>query len=74
MLSNLPLFITVVFTFLLQMAVVYLPFANKIFKTQPMSFTELLICIGISALLFHAVELEKWIRKRAQRPAVDRHL
>ena len=72
MLSNLPLFITVVFTFLLQMAVVYLPFANRIFKTQPMSLTELLVCIGISAVLFHAVELEKWIRKRSHRHGVDR--
>jgi Ca2+-transporting ATPase len=41
-----------------------LPFANEIFKTQPLSFKELIICLGASAILFHAVELEKWVKKR----------
>jgi len=46
------------------LAVIYLPFANRIFKTKPLSITELLICIGISVIVFHAVELEKWIKKK----------
>jgi len=46
------------------LAVIYLPFANKIFKTQPLSIAELLICIGISVIVFHAVELEKWVKKK----------
>jgi Ca2+-transporting ATPase len=62
--SNRPLLAAVVFTFLLQLAVIYLPFANKIFKTQPLSLTELLICIGISVIVFHAVELEKWVKRK----------
>jgi len=62
--SNRPLLAAVVFTFLLQLAVIYFPFANKIFKTQPLSLSELLICIGISAIVFHAVELEKWVKKK----------
>lgn len=62
--SNLPLLGAVVITFLLQVAVVYLPFANKIFKTQPLSIPELLLCIGGAAIIFHAVELEKWIKRK----------
>jgi Ca2+-transporting ATPase len=53
---------TVVFTFLLQSAVIYVPMANKIFKTQPLSLQELLVCILISAIVFHAVEFEKWVK------------
>lgn len=60
--SNLPLLGSVLLTFLLQMALVYLPFCNKIFKTSPLTVNELLICIGMSVIVFHAVEAEKWIK------------
>lgn len=62
--SNLLLLGAVVFVFILQLGVIYLPFANKIFKTQPLSLFELGICLGATVLLFHAVELEKWIKQR----------
>jgi Ca2+-transporting ATPase len=62
--SNLPLMITVVLTFALQCVVIYLPFANEIFKTQPLTFKELIICLVISSIVFHAVELEKWIKRK----------
>ena len=65
--SNLPLVGSVVFTFFLQMGVIYFPFANKIFKTQPLSFNELVICILLSAIVFHAVELEKWIKRKIRK-------
>jgi Ca2+-transporting ATPase len=65
--SNPPLLGAVLLTFLLQLGVIYLPFANELLKTQPLSLNELLICIGASALLFHAVELEKWIKRRAKK-------
>jgi Ca2+-transporting ATPase len=55
--------VTLIFTFLLQLGVIYLPIANELFKTQPLTLTELLICIIASAIVFHAVELEKWIKK-----------
>ena len=64
LLSNIPLLGAVLLTVLLQMAVIYLPFANKLFKTEPLSLNELLICFAASALVFHAVELEKYIRKK----------
>lgn len=64
LLSNLPMIGAVLLTFLLQLGVIYLPFANEVFKTAPLSWTELLVCIGASAIVFHAVELEKWIKRR----------
>lgn len=65
--SNPSLAIAVVGTFIIQLGVIYLPFANKIFKTAPLSLQDLLICIGIAAVIFHAVEIEKWIRNRYYR-------
>jgi Ca2+-transporting ATPase len=62
--SNIPLLGAVLLTCLLQLAVIYLPFANEIFKTQPLSLKELMICVGASAILFHAVELEKWVKSK----------
>jgi len=62
--SNLPLLGAVLLTCVLQLIVIYLPLANEIFKTQPLSFSELSICIGASALLFHVVELEKWVKMK----------
>lgn len=64
LLSNMPLLGAVMLTVLLQMAVIYLPFANTLFKTEPLSLNELLICFGASALVFHAVELEKYFRRK----------
>jgi Ca2+-transporting ATPase len=61
--SNMQLTGAVALTFVLQLCVIYLPFANEVFKTQPLSLVELLICIGLSAVVFHAVELEKLIRR-----------
>ncbi len=68
--TNMPLLWIIGLTFLLQMAVIYLPFANTIFKTQPLSVYELLICIGASAIVFHAVELEKWVKQKRQKKQV----
>ncbi len=67
LLSNPMLLGAVLLTLLLQLAVIYLPFANQIFKTEPLSFNELLICIGASAIVFHAVEAEKWIKGKIRK-------
>ena len=61
--SNKPLVGSVALTVLLQLFVIYVPFMNTIFKTQPLSLTELGICIGMSLIIFHAVEFEKFVRK-----------
>lgn len=65
LLSNRPLLGAVLLTFFLQMACVYVPFLNPIFKTQPLSFGELAICLAAAAVVFFAVEIEKiWLRRR----------
>lgn len=60
--SNPALLSAVALTFGLQMAVVYIPALNTIFKTQPLSFNELGICLLMAAVVFHAIEFEKWIK------------
>lgn len=64
LLSNRPLLGAVALTFSLQMACIYLPFLNPIFKTQPLSLVELMICVAAAAVVFVAVEVEKiWLRR-----------
>jgi Ca2+-transporting ATPase len=61
--TNLSLLSAVLLTFILQLGVIYLPFMNEIFKTKPLSLNELLICVGGAVVLFHAIELEKSIKR-----------
>ncbi|MBL7923543.1 MAG: cation transporting ATPase C-terminal domain-containing protein, partial [Bacteroidia bacterium] len=69
--SNLPLFGAVMLTFLLQLLVIYLPAANVVFKTAPLTLFELIICIAAAAILFHVVEFEKFIKTRFRPKAMD---
>ncbi|WP_455365914.1 calcium-translocating P-type ATPase, PMCA-type, partial [Kaarinaea lacus] len=57
--SNMYLIGAIVLTILLQLATIYLPILQPIFKTQPLSLNELLICFGLSSVIFIAVEIEK---------------
>jgi len=67
--SNQPLIGAVLLTFALQMATIYVPVLNPIFKTQALSLVELMICLAASAVVFFAVEIEKlWLRRK--RPAL----
>ena len=62
LLSNKPLLYSVGFTMVLQLGVIYLPWLNEIFRTQPLDLTELGFCAGMALIVFHAVEMEKWIK------------
>jgi Ca2+-transporting ATPase len=55
----------VLLTLSLQMAVIYVPFLQDIFRTQSLTLNELLICIGLSSIVFWAVEMEKWVKRRS---------
>ncbi|MGA8783836.1 MAG: cation-translocating P-type ATPase, partial [Polaromonas sp.] len=57
--SNRPLLGAVLLTFALQMATIYVPVLNPIFKTQPLSPFELAICLAASLLVYLVVEIEK---------------
>jgi len=62
--SNRPLLGAVLLTFFLQLAVIYVPVFNGIFKTAPLSATELTICLALSMVVFVAVEMEKLAVRR----------
>ncbi len=58
--TNLPLLGAVGLTVALQMATIYIPALNPIFKTEPLDAEELLLCLALSSIVFIAVEIEKW--------------
>lgn len=62
--SNPILLITVVLTVGLQLIVIYTPWLQSIFKTQPLSLQELGLCMLLSSVIFFAVEIEKWLARR----------
>ncbi len=62
--SNLPMLAAVLFTLLLQLAVIYLPALNSIFYTQPLPMFDLAVCLALSSLVLFAVEIEKWLVRR----------
>lgn len=62
--SNPLLVFAVLLTFALQMATIYVPALNPIFKTQPLNMGELGLCLALSSVVFFAVEIEKWLVRR----------
>ncbi len=62
--SNKPMIGAVVLTFVLQLATIYVPALNSIFKTEPLDAEELAVCLVLSSIVFCAVEAEKWVIRR----------
>ncbi|MCC6544779.1 MAG: cation-translocating P-type ATPase [Nitrospirae bacterium] len=62
--SNIPLLGAVILTFVLQMATIYIPVLNPVFNTEPLSMGELSLALSMSSVLFVAVEIEKWFKRR----------
>ncbi len=62
--SNLPLLGAVALSVGLQLAIIYLPGLNAIFKTQPLTGSELLICFLLPLVVLVAVESEKILIRR----------
>lgn len=65
--SNKPLVGAIALTIVLQFAIIYIPYLNDLFKTQMLSWEDLGICMALSLVVFHAVELEKWIKNRMRK-------
>jgi Ca2+-transporting ATPase len=67
LLSNKSMLNAVLLTLVLQLAVIYVPFLQSVFKTKPLSWQELLISLILSTIVFWGVELEKWFKRRVDR-------
>ncbi len=63
-LSNRMLIGALLLTFALQMAVLYVPWLNPVFKTEPLSLGELAACLALSSVVFIGVEIEKALVRR----------
>ncbi len=59
--GNKPLLAAFALTVVLQLMTIYVPFLNPIFRTRPLTLTELAITLGLSSVVFIAVEVKKWI-------------
>jgi Ca2+-transporting ATPase len=64
LLSNRPLLGAVLLALALQLAIIYLPALNRLFRTEPLSLTDLAVTLAAAALVFATVEIEKYIRRR----------
>ncbi len=62
--SNPYLLGAVVLSILAQLATIYIEALNRVFKTEPLTLAELIICLVLSCTVFVVVEIEKWIRRR----------
>jgi Ca2+-transporting ATPase len=63
LLSNKSLLGAVILTLGLQMAVIYLPFMQRIFETTALPPLDLAVCLGLSLLFFLILELVKWLQR-----------
>ena len=68
--SNLPLLGAVLLTFVLQLAVIYLPPLHRIFDTSSLTVGELLACIALSSIVFFAIEASKCGFARKSTPSL----
>jgi Ca2+-transporting ATPase len=61
--TNKPLLAAVLGTVMLQLATIYIPVFNSIFKTEPLTLNELALVVALSSIVFIAVEIEKFLRR-----------
>jgi len=64
LLSNKPMFGSVLLTFFLQIAVTYWKPLQSVFGTHPLTLMELGMVLGASTLIFIVVEIEKWFSRK----------
>ena len=64
--SNLPMTGAVLLTLLLQLATIYVPALQPIFRTEALSVRELALCVAAASVVFVAVEIEKAARRTSR--------
>ncbi|MBD2328771.1 cation-translocating P-type ATPase [Alkalinema sp. FACHB-956] len=64
LLSNKPLLGAIVLTLGFHLAILYVPLLQTLFQTTALSISELVFCLGMSSLVFWAIELQKWLRRK----------
>ncbi len=62
--SNPYLLGAVLLTFVLQLAVIYVPFLQPLFNTVSLTVGELVLALVLSTIVFWAVEAKKWLIRR----------
>jgi Ca2+-transporting ATPase len=67
-LSNRPLAGAVLLTLALQLATMYVPFLRPVFGTVALSAPQLALALGLSSIVFVAVEVEKAVKRAKRRP------
>ena len=70
--TNRSMVLAVVLTVALQLAVIYLPVANRIFGTQPLKPAELALSFGLALLTLIIVEIWKAVTHRRHRAGAAR--
>jgi len=66
LLSNKALLGAVSLTVILQLVLVYVPFLERVFQTRALSAADFGLTVGLSAVIFLAVEIEKGFFRRRQ--------
>jgi Ca2+-transporting ATPase len=66
LLSNKPLLAAVILTGILQLGLVYVPFLQSVFRTIALPVLDLALSIAVTAVIFWAVEFEKWFIHRQE--------
>ena len=64
LLSNKPLLGAVALTVALHLLIIYVPFCNVLFSTQPLTVAELGIAVAVASVVFLTVEAQKLIGRR----------
>jgi Ca2+-transporting ATPase len=64
--TNMWIWAAVLFSALLQVAVVYVPFLQNAFSTAPLGLGDWLVCIGVASTVLWLSELVKLVQQRGQ--------
>lgn len=70
--SNPPLLGAIGLTVAAQLAIIYLPPFNPIFKTTPLPLADLAVCFALGSIVLVAVEIDKWRRRVTSEANTDR--